>query len=266
MNPADPVPIAVDLGEMLARPCAPQSCKVCGKTALRLAGQVDFNRVDVFPPPFEAAGIAVEYWQCDACGFAWAPAFDDWSDAHFERFIYNEDIARVETPENATERCANIAAMLQAWFGGYPATTRFLDYGCGPGLLVEVQRRAGFSALGYDRFSPRFCARPQGQFDVITCFEVMEHIKDIDASVDDMLSFLAPGGMLILGTFLAARPLQVDWWYCSPRAGHISFWTFPALSTVFNKRKLNVASDGKMFSFVFPDEAKSRVMQIFAPR
>ena len=68
MNPADPVPIAVDLGEMLARPCAPQSCKVCGKTALRLAGQVDFNRVDVFPPPFEAAGIAVEYWQCDACG------------------------------------------------------------------------------------------------------------------------------------------------------------------------------------------------------
>ncbi len=265
MNPAEAARLDTDLRQLLARTWAPKSCKVCGRLELRLAGQVDFNRVDLVPPPFPAAGIPVEYWQCESCGFAWAPAFDDWSEAHFARFIYNEDIVLVETPENAAARCANIAAILRVWFGDYPSTTRFLDYGCGPGLLVEAQRSAGFSADGYDRFNPCFAARPQGPFDVITCFEVMEHINAIDPTVDDMLSFLAPAGMLVLGTFLAARPMAGDWWYCSPRAGHISFWTFPALSMVFNKRKLNVASDGKMFSFVFPDEAKSRVMKIFAP-
>lgn len=254
------------LAQLLSASPAPTACKGCGKGGLRLAGRTDFNRVAVEPPPFPPAGIAVDYWQCEACGFAWAPVFDAWSDGDFARHIYNPDIALTETAENAAQRSANVAAMLRAWFAGAAPGSRFLDYGCGPGLLVEAQRTQGYAAEGYDRFNPRFATRPQGRFDVVTCFEVLEHVRDVDAVIDDLVSFLDPGGILVLGTFLAARPLDIDWWYCSPRSGHICFWTFPALSAQFNKRKLNVAGDGKVFSFVFPDAARDRVMKIFAPR
>ena len=255
-----------DLARLLSASPAPTTCKACGKATLRPVGRVDFNRVEAMPPPFPVLGIGIDHWQCDACGFAWAPVFDAWSDQDFARHIYNADIALTETAENATQRCANVAAMLRVWFAGSAADSRFLDYGCGPGLLVDTQRAQGYAAEGYDRFNPRFAARPEGRFDVVTCFEVMEHLKDIDAAVDDLVSFLAPDGILVIGTFLAARPLDLHWWYCSPRSGHICFWTFPALSAVFNKRTLNVAGDGKLFSFVFPDAAKDRVMKIFAPR
>lgn len=261
---ADQVSSAPDeLRALLARNRVPQNCKVCGKSPVRKVGEVDFNRVAGDPPPFPASGIEVAYWQCQTCGFAWAPVFDEWNDDLFAKFIYNQKIDQVETPENAARRCRNVAALLGGWFAGYPATTRFLDYGCGPGFLVDALGQYGFQAIGYDRFQERFSARPQGKFDVVTSFEVMEHINDIRATIDDMLSFLAPGGLMVLGTFLAENPMKIDWWYCSPRSGHVSFWTFPALETIFHKRKLNVASDGKTFHFVFSDAAKAHIMRIF---
>jgi 2-polyprenyl-6-hydroxyphenyl methylase/3-demethylubiquinone-9 3-methyltransferase len=251
------------LARLLTVSTPPSRCKACGRQALLPAGAVDFNRVAMSPPPFPEAGIAVDLWQCADCGFAWAPAFDTWSDADFARHIYNAGIALTELPEFSAQRSINTAAMLRAWFAGYPPQTRFLDYGCGPGMLVEALRQSGFQACGYDRFHPEFSAPPAGRFDIITCFEVFEHLSDIASVVDELAGLLAEDGILVIGTYLAARPLDLDWWYLSPRSGHICFWTFPALSAVFNPRRLNVAGDGKLFSFVFPDAAKQRVMRIF---
>lgn len=240
----------------------PTTCKVCRQGPVLRRGAVDFNKVAASPPPFPHAGIAVEYWQCTQCGFAWAPAFDDWNDAQFHEHIYNDGIRLVETEANAHERTNNIFGFMQQWFAKVPLG-RTLDYGCGPGKLVERLRGAGFDAAGYDRFYDGFETPPQGQFDVITCFEVMEHINRIDTTIEDMIRFLAPDGLLILGTFLADKPMDLDWWYCSPRSGHISFWTFRALSIAFHRYKLNVASDGRLFHFVFPDAAKPKIQTIF---
>ena len=138
-----------------------------------------------------------------------------------------------------------------------------MDYGCGPGVLIEKMRSSGVDAIGYDRFYAGFQTPPTGVFDVVTCFEVLEHVNRIDQTLDDIVRYLAPDGLLILGTFLTAVPMRTDWWYCSPRSGHISFWTFRALSQVFNQRKLNVASDGQVFHFVFSDAAKWKINQVF---
>lgn len=251
------------LRNLLARNRVPSNCKVCGKSPIDKVGNVDFNWVSGNPPPFAPSNMGVVYWQCQSCGFAWAPVFDEWDEPTFSKYIYNDQYHLVETPEYARERCQNVAGLMRQWFSQYPPGTSILDYGCGPGLLVEQLKDLGFSAVGYDRYQPAFAVRPQGKFDVVTCFEVMEHINDIRATIDDILAFVAPGGLLILGTFLADRPMQVDWWYCSPRSGHISFWTFPSLSIAFHRRKMNVASDGKMFHFVFSDAAKGHIHRIF---
>jgi len=64
-----------------------------------------------------------------------------------------------------------------------------------------------------------------GTYDIVTCFEVIEHITSPTAALTDMLSFLADQGCIVLGE--ALQPPDIDrvrgnWWYVAPRNGHVS--------------------------------------------
>jgi SAM-dependent methyltransferase len=58
---------------------------------------------------------------------------------------------------------------------------RFLDYGCGDGLVVAEARRRGADAVGYDPFpaanwsSDCVSTMPKGTFDCILVYDVMDH-------------------------------------------------------------------------------------------
>lgn len=227
----------------------PRICKICAGP-VTLAGAVDFNRNTVEGAPFKPCGSAVHYYQCGRCGFAWAPMFDDWSDAQFGRYIYNQDIHHIEPRENAEQRSDNVAALFDTWFP-QKQQIAFFDYGCGPGVLVNKLAQRGFDATGYDRFYPGHDTRPQGRFDVVCCFEVMEHANNPHELVRDMASFLKPGGVLVIGTFLTRIPFDPDWWYVTPRGGHIAFYTAAALQLLFMKHNMHVNSDGNVLHIAY---------------
>ncbi len=93
---------------------------------------------------------------------------------------------------------------------------RLLDVGCSSGLFVHVARLAGFDALGVD-IQPevvaqgrelfdvplvvgRICTgfQPKASFDVITMWDVLEHVPDPIADLAACRHLLRPNGVLLV--------------------------------------------------------------------
>ncbi|MCH8553185.1 MAG: bifunctional 2-polyprenyl-6-hydroxyphenol methylase/3-demethylubiquinol 3-O-methyltransferase UbiG [Natronospirillum sp.] len=105
---------------------------------------------------------------------------------------------------------------------GGVAGRRVLDVGCGGGLLAEAMAVRGADVLGIDMSavaiqvaqghaqqagldSVRYRQLPveeleEDQFEVITCLEMLEHVPDPEAIIQQCAQRLQPGGHLILST------------------------------------------------------------------
>jgi SAM-dependent methyltransferase len=207
-----------------------QVCKICGAFS-RPFDSVDFfkfcSEVDFFG--FGFSGIHIRYFRCQDCGFIFTPDCDDWSPRDFAEFVYNEDYPLTDA-EYASVRPNQMAQMMSDRLGPM-RDLRILDYGSGSGGFGHRMRARGFQVVDYDPFSSP--DRPAGQFDLITCFEVIEHGPSPVALVTDMASFLEDGGTIVF-----TQPLQPDnievlrgnWWYIGPRNGHVSIFTADALA------------------------------------
>lgn len=102
---------------------------------------------------------------------------------------------------------------------------RVLDYGCGPGFLIEHLLREKITCRGFDfsevsvnRVNERFASSPywkgaisanelplpfkDGEFDLVTCLETLEHLDDatLEATLNEISRVLAPGGMAVFTT------------------------------------------------------------------
>ncbi len=109
-----------------------------------------------------------------------------------------------------------------------------LDVGCGAGLLCEPLARMGAEVTGVDaapentqvaalhaegagldiRYVPgELGTLGLGQFDLVTCMEVIEHVADKLAFLKQLAAHLVPGGLMVLSTpnrTLKSRALLVE--------------------------------------------------------
>jgi 2-polyprenyl-6-hydroxyphenyl methylase/3-demethylubiquinone-9 3-methyltransferase len=206
------------------------SCKICGGHAVPF-DSVDFNKfcsVDDFYK-FGQSGIVINYHRCLSCSFIFTEDFDDWSKEDFSAFIYNADYVLVD-PEYISVRPVQFAADFAERFQGCESA-RILDYGSGSGVFVRLMREHGFENMeGYDPFSSP--ERPAGVFDIITCFEVIEHSCDPVKTLAEMKSFLRNDGCIIFSQ--TTQPADIlslrgNWWYLAPRNGHVSTYSEESL-------------------------------------
>lgn len=187
--------------------------------------------------------------RCPSCGFAFVA--NPWLDLEA---VYGEDYYHgrgadplVDYVEEVAH--ADISVRLYEWRGiltrvnslvPVDTQTKWLDFGCGAGGLVQYLRGAGIpDAVGYEpgwaskwleeravpTLSDRDLTLSSARFDVVTAIEVIEHTVDPVAELQRMRSVMRPGGLLFLTTGNAApfRDRLTTWRYVTPDV-HISFF------------------------------------------
>ena len=88
--------------------------------------------------------------------------------------------------------------------------SKILDWGCGDGSFIRLLRSFGLHCFGIDAYKkdlndPQMSATtiekadfPDGYFDIITCFHVLEHLADPLTSVKHALRLIKTGGLIII--------------------------------------------------------------------
>jgi SAM-dependent methyltransferase/carbonic anhydrase/acetyltransferase-like protein (isoleucine patch superfamily) len=175
------------------------------------------------------ADIAVDFpaipvLKCSRCGLLYSGRI--WPEARTRR--YYEEQFDSERHLRGQRLNAEMNDLALGRIVGSLAGKSVLDLGCGYGFFLDrVRRRTGSDVAGVEvAQQPSAYARdvlhlpeihaaldhlpPERTFDLITCFEVIEHIRDPLPFLREAFRRLAPGGALVVMTDnFASRPVRL---------------------------------------------------------
>ena len=208
-----------------------EPCRTCGATAAPFGKAVLLGK------------HSVQYFRCPSCGFVQTEK-PYWLAEAYEEAISGMDVGAVS---RNLRLAPMVGALIRKFFA---ADGRFLDYGGGTGLFVRLMRDAGFDFRWSDKFAKNifakgFAAGP-GPFELLTAFEVFEHLEDPVAELQSMLAF---SKSVLLTTVLLPNeaPPPGSWWYYGLEHGqHIALHTESSLRALANRFGLNVCSAGEL--------------------
>lgn len=210
-----------------------RACKICGSRA-PIFDVVDFLRCcdggeNPQPYKFGLSGVPVDDFRCECCDFMFTDFCDGWTHEDYSNAIYNSDYVAVD-PDYVAIRPRLMAKVMADNLHNLEGCS-ILDYGSGSGVFSTAMAEYGYNnVVGYDPFSSP--SRPNGLYDVVTCFEVIEHASQPLSVFEEIFSYLRPGGALIFSQSVQPSNIKetgCNWWYVGPRNGHISTFSVRTL-------------------------------------
>jgi len=176
-----------------------QTCSICGSDAAPYCRKEE-----------------ADYYRCRQCGLIFQhplptrSAMVDWADAAYASGAYRDYVeARAMKIRHFQDRLADVGARIRPG--------RLLDVGCSCGYFMEVAASRGFEVQGVE-FTPGAIAaasaemRPRifegvleampdnGLYDVVSAFDLLEHVPDPRRFVRRCGALLMGGGTLIVST------------------------------------------------------------------
>ena len=209
------------------------NCKICG------------HESDLWGNSELLGKYNVKYYRCPECGFIQTET-PYWLDEAYSSAIADADIGLLGRNFSLARQ---VSALLKTTF---PDLSRFMDWG-GYGIFTRLMRDAGFRFEWYDKYCENLFAkgfeRKQEHYDLITAFELLEHLPD---PLQDISVIMSACDNLICSTELLPEPAPKPgtWWYYSPKTGqHISFYTHRAMQIIAEKLGKHYSRYGSLHIF-----------------
>lgn len=205
-------------------------CKICATESPPLFRKLVLKKYEV------------DYCRCQQCGFIQTEK-PYWLDEAYSSAISDLD----RGPINRAIRGSHIIEGII--LNNFNPNARFIDWGGGYGVFTRLMRDLGYNLYWPDRycqniFAKQFVADKASSYELLTAFEVFEHLVDPLVEVESMLKC---SDNLLFTTMVP--PLSVNklenWWHLTPEhAQHVSLYSIKALTVIGAKFDIHLTSDG----------------------
>lgn len=196
-------------------------CKICQSTSNHFDQGIILNKYNI------------NFYKCINCGFIQTdPPF--WLNESYSNAITKSDIGLLSRNIHFSNLTSNFISLC------LDNTSNFVDYGGGYGIFVRLMRDKGFNFFILEKkcenlFAYQFEAKKGTKYDLVTSWEVFEHLEDPLSSIEEMLSF-SPNVLfstLLLPTI--PKPINSWWYYGLEHGQHISFYTKKSIQVIAEK-------------------------------
>jgi len=182
---------------------------------------------------------ATSYYACSSCGFIQT------QDPVWLEEAYKNPINACDTGIlQRNERMRGLVSTLLYHF--FDPNKHYLDFAGGYGIFTRLMRDVGFDFYWCDKYSDNIFAKgfeyELQRIEVVTAFEVLEHLVEPVAELEKMLSI---SRNLIFTTELLPNPVPApqQWWYYGLEHGqHIAFYTRKSLDKLATRLGLHYYS------------------------
>jgi hypothetical protein len=230
-------------------------CKICKTTTASLGAAVVL------------ASHNVNYYACPKCGFVQTEE-PYWLAEAYSSAITKTDIGLVGRNVSLAEQTK---LLILACFDD---RAKFLDYGGGYGMFVRLMRDAGFDFYLYDQYCENLFAKgfsveapTENRYELVTAFEVFEHLVDPMAEIERMRQF-SPS-ILFTTTLVASPPPKPgEWWYYALEHGqHVALYSKRSLEVIAERLGCRLFSNGQNLHLLTPKQiSRWKFRAILNPR
>jgi len=206
--------------------CRYQSCPLCASADIYCVGKIEYVQPVIFSTNEVELNLVPELWECHNCTSWFAQNIFSAEQAK-DLYSMGDAGKRWSREPFELQKHSNILDVLGSVSGN---GIKLLDVGCNTGELLDFTKGRGCLTSGVEFSSSSrkvLCEKGHQayasmkdvneQFDVITAFDLVEHLYDISKFFSECGRLLNDNGKLIILTgnisSISARLCKDNWWY-----------------------------------------------------
>lgn len=202
------------------------ACPICSSVSIMKKGDLNYFSPIYYSNQQVNLKRVSELWECDHC-----------QSLFVQNIVPEEQSIELYSQGDAEERWSTrlfekhkTAITVKTLDALLVPGLRVLDIGCNTGSFLDFAQKRGCKTAGVEYSSASLSILKEknhegfssldhvkGSFDVITAFDVVEHIYNFPKFLDTCLSMLAPRGRIVFLTgdssCLSAKLVGSNWWY-----------------------------------------------------